>query len=67
MHKLYGDSLCKEAGFVKVMKCVASKNVKIAKIEKILKSRAVRYTSDLERDVIETFDKVYEETADAVG
>lgn len=63
MRKLYGDSLRKEAGFVKVMKSVASKNAQI------FKSRAGRHASDLERvatDVIETFDKVYEETADAV-
>ena len=63
MRKLYGDSLRKDAGFVKVMKSVASKNAQI------FKSRAGRHASDLERvatDVIETFDKVYEETADAV-
>ena len=63
MRKLYGDSLRKEAGFVKVMKSVASKNVQI------FKTRAGRHAPDLERvatDVIETFDKVYEETADAV-
>ena len=63
MRKLYGDSLRKEAGFVKVMKSVASKNAKI------FKSRAGRHVHDLERvatEVIGTFDKVYEETADAV-
>ena len=63
MRKLYGDSLRKEAGFVKVMKSVASKNAQI------FKSRAGRHAHDLERvatDVIGTFDKVYEETADAV-
>jgi phosphatidylethanolamine N-methyltransferase len=63
MRKLYGDSLRKEAGFVKVMKSVASKNAQI------IKSRAGRHVHDLERvatEVIGTFDKVYEETADAV-
>ena len=63
MRKLYGDSLRKEAGFVKVMKSVASKNAQI------IKSRAGRHAPDLERvatEVIGTFDKVYEETADAV-
>ena len=63
MRKLYGDSLRKDAGFVKVMKSVASKNARI------FKSRAGRHAHDLERvatEVIGTFDKVYEETADAV-
>ncbi|KAG6896502.1 phosphatidylethanolamine N-methyltransferase [Termitomyces sp. T32_za158] len=63
MRKLYGDSLRKEAGFVKVMKSVASKNAKI------LESRAGRHAPELKRVVREvkgTFDKVYEETADAV-
>lgn len=63
MRKLYGDSLRKEAGFVKVIKGVASKNARI------FKSRAGRHAPDLKRvatEVIGTFDKVYEETADAV-
>ncbi|KAG6910370.1 phosphatidylethanolamine N-methyltransferase [Tephrocybe rancida] len=63
MRKLYGDSLRKEAGFVKVMKSVASKNVRI------FESRAGRHAPELKRVVKEvkgTFDKVYEETADAV-
>ncbi|KDR78306.1 hypothetical protein GALMADRAFT_245423 [Galerina marginata CBS 339.88] len=63
MRKLYGDSLRKDAGFVKVMKNVASKNAKI------LESRAGRHAPELKRvarEVIGTFDKVYEETADAV-
>jgi phosphatidylethanolamine N-methyltransferase len=65
MHKLvvYGDSLRKEAGFVKVMKSMASKNAKF------FKSRAGRHAHDLERvamEVIRIFDNVYEETADAV-
>ncbi|KAJ3509898.1 hypothetical protein NLJ89_g4975 [Agrocybe chaxingu] len=63
MRKLYGDSLRKDAGFVKVMKSVASKNVRI------LESRAGKHAPELKRvarEVIGTFDKVYEETADAV-
>jgi phosphatidylethanolamine N-methyltransferase len=63
MRKLYGDSLRKDAGFVKVMKSVASKNAKI------LESRAERHAPELKRvarEVIGTFDKVYEEAADAV-
>lgn len=63
MRKLYGDSLRKDAGFVKVMKNVASKNARL------LESRAGRHAPELKRvarEVIGTFDKVYEETADAV-
>ncbi|KAF9032507.1 phosphatidylethanolamine N-methyltransferase [Hymenopellis radicata] len=50
MQKLYGDSLRKEAGFVKVIKNVTSK----------LEAPRVA------REVKGTFDKVYEETADVV-
>jgi phosphatidylethanolamine N-methyltransferase len=63
MRKLYGDSLRKEAGFVKVIKSVASKNARL------LESRAGRHVPEIKRvakEVIGTFDKVYEETADAV-
>ena len=63
MRKLYGDSLRKEAGFVKVMKGVASRNARL------LESRAALHAPELKRvarEVIGTFDKVYEETADAV-
>ncbi|PPQ99600.1 hypothetical protein CVT24_005176 [Panaeolus cyanescens] len=63
MRKLYGESLRKDAGFVKVMKSVASKNAKI------LESRAAKHAPELKRvarEVKGTFDKVYEETADAV-
>jgi phosphatidylethanolamine N-methyltransferase len=63
MKKLYGDSLRKDAGFVKVMKRVASKNARI------LKKEAQKHAPELGRVVKEvkgTFDKVYEETADAV-
>jgi phosphatidylethanolamine N-methyltransferase len=63
MRKLYGDSLRKDAGFVKVMKSVASKNARI------LESRAGKHAPELKRvarEVKGTFDKVYEETADAV-
>lgn len=63
MRKLYGDSLRKDAGFVKVIKSVASKNARI------LESRAGKHAPELKRvakEVKGTFDKVYEETADAV-
>lgn len=63
MRKLYGDSLRKDAGFVKVMKSVASKNARI------LESRAGKHAPELKRvarEVKGTFDKVFEETADAV-
>lgn len=63
MRKLYGDSLRKDAGFVKVIKSVASKNARI------LESRAGRHAPELRRvakEVKGTFDKVYEETADVV-
>jgi phosphatidylethanolamine N-methyltransferase len=63
MRKLYGDSLRKEAGFVKVIKSVASKNARI------LESRAGRHAPEIKRvakEVKGTFDKVLEETADVV-
>ncbi|KAH7911129.1 phospholipid methyltransferase-domain-containing protein [Hygrophoropsis aurantiaca] len=63
MRKLYGDSLRKEAGFVKVIKNVASKNARL------LESRAGRHAPEIRRvakEVKGTFDKVYEETADVV-
>lgn len=63
MRKLYGESLRKDAGFVKVIKNVASKNAKM------LESRADKHVPELKRVVTEvkgTFDKVFEETAEAV-
>lgn len=63
MRKLYGDSLRKEAGFVKVMKKVAKKNARM------LESRAGKHAPEIRRvakEVKGTFDKVYEETAEAV-
>jgi phosphatidylethanolamine N-methyltransferase len=63
MRKLYGDSLRKDAGFVKVMKNVARKNARL------LESRAGRHAPELKRvakEVKGTFDKVYEETAEVV-
>lgn len=63
MQKLYGDSLRGDAGFVKVIKSVASKNARI------LESRAGRHAPELRRvakEVKGTFDKVYEETAEVV-
>lgn len=63
MRKLYGDSLRKEAGFVKVMKNVASRNARILELS------APRHAPEIKRvarEVKGTFDKVYGETADAV-
>jgi phosphatidylethanolamine N-methyltransferase len=63
MRKLYGDSLRKEAGFVKVIKNAASKNARI------LESRAGRHAPEIRRvakEVKGTFDKVFDETADVV-
>ncbi len=63
MRKLYGDSLRKDAGFVKVMKSVASKNAKM------FESHAKKHAPELRkvaREVIGKFDRVYEEAADAV-
>ncbi|KAF4586330.1 phosphatidylethanolamine N-methyltransferase [Pleurotus pulmonarius] len=63
MRKLYGDSLRKDAGFVKVMKTVASRNAQL------LESRAGKHAPELRRvakEVKGTFDKVFEETAEVV-
>ncbi|CAK5271251.1 unnamed protein product [Mycena citricolor] len=63
MRKLYGDSLRKDAGFVKVIKGVASKNARL------LQKRArpeLRHVAKVVKEVKGTFDKVYEETADVV-
>ncbi|KAF8438448.1 phospholipid methyltransferase-domain-containing protein [Boletus edulis BED1] len=63
MRKLYGNSLRKEAGFVKVIKNVASKNARL------LESRAGRHAPEIRRvakEVKGTFEKVFEETADVV-
>jgi hypothetical protein len=59
MRKLYGDSLRKDAGFVKVIKSVAEKNIRL------LETRAPKIRR-VAREVIGTFDKVYEETAEIV-
>lgn len=63
MRKLYGTSLRKEAGFVKVIKSVASKNARI------LESRAGKHAPELRRvarEVRGTVEKVLEETGYAV-
>lgn len=63
MRKLYGDSLRKEAGFVKVIKSVANKNAKI------LETTAGKHAPQITRvakEVTGTFEKVYDETAEAV-
>ncbi|TRM63145.1 phospholipid methyltransferase-domain-containing protein [Schizophyllum amplum] len=66
MRKLYGDTIRREAGFVKVIKNVASKH---ARTLERLESRAGRHGPEIRRVATEvkgTLDKVYEETADAV-
>lgn len=63
MRKLYGDSLRNDAGFVKVIKKVAKKNAHL------FEARAGRHVPKIKRvakEVKGTFEKVYEETADAV-
>ena len=63
MRKLYGDTLRSDAGFVKVIKKVAKKNAHL------LETRAGRHAPKIRRvakEVKGTFEKVYEETADAV-
>ena len=63
MRKLYGDSLRKEAGLVKVIKSVMRKNARL------LESRAGRHAPEIRRvakEVKGTFDKVFEETAGVV-
>ncbi|KAF7307888.1 Phosphatidylethanolamine N-methyltransferase [Mycena kentingensis (nom. inval.)] len=67
MQKLYGDSLRKDAGFVKVIKSVATKNRRA--LEKHANKHAPelrRVATEVAREVKGTFDKVYEETADVV-
>ena len=60
MTKLYGDSIRKEAGFVKVFKKVASRNAQ--RVAKKTTPGMMRVA----REVKGTIDKVYEETAEAL-
>lgn len=63
MRKLYGDALRKDAGFVKVIKNAARKNARL------LETRAGRHAPEIKRvakEVKGTFDKVFDETAEAV-
>jgi hypothetical protein len=60
MRKLYGDSLRKEAGFVKVVKQVASRNA-----QRVAGKHAPQIRKVV-REVKGTFDKVFDETADVV-
>jgi phosphatidylethanolamine N-methyltransferase len=60
MTKLYGDSIRKEAGFVKVFKKVASRNAqRVAK-------KTTPGLRRVAREVKGTIDKVYEETTEAL-
>ena len=63
MRKLYGDSLRKDAGFVKVIKSVARRNVRL------LESHADRHAPELKilaQEVHGTFRKVYGEASEVV-
>jgi phosphatidylethanolamine N-methyltransferase len=63
MRKLYGDSLRKDAGFVKVIKSVAKRNVRL------LESHAERHAPELRmlaQEVHGTFRKVYGEASEVV-
>ena len=63
MVKLYGDSLRKEAGFIKVIKGVATRNARI------FESRAGMHAPEISRvykEVKGGFDKVFDETKDVV-
>ena len=60
MAKLYGDSIRKEAGFVKVFKKVASRNA-----QRVAKNTTPGMRR-VAREVKGTIDKVYEETAEAL-
>ena len=60
MTKLYGDTIRKEAGFVKVFKKVASRNAQRVAGKTTPGMRRVA------REVKGTIDKVYEETAEAL-
>lgn len=63
MRKLYGKALRKDAGFTKIIKNVAVKNARL------LESRAGKHAPELRRvakEVKGSFDKVIEETAEAV-
>ncbi|KAE9396219.1 hypothetical protein BT96DRAFT_1021488 [Gymnopus androsaceus JB14] len=73
MTKVYGDSLRKEAGFVKVIKNVASKNAKMLesrlgaeKLKKLHAAPELKRVAKVAKEVKGTFDKVFEETADVV-
>ena len=63
MKKVYGDSLRKDAGVVKIIKKVATKNARI------LESRAEKHVPRLgkvAKEVKGSFDKVFKETEEVV-
>jgi phosphatidylethanolamine N-methyltransferase len=63
MRKLYGDSLRKDAGFTKIVKKVAQHNARL------LGKRASRHAPAIKRvvqEVHDTFEKVYEDTAEVL-
>ena len=63
MQKLYGELLRSDAGFVKVIKKVATRNARL------LERRAGKHAPEIKRvarEVKGTLDKVYGETAEAL-
>lgn len=65
MQKLYGDSLRKDAGFVKVIKKVASKNARL--FESRARGRPeYKRVVKVVKEVRGTFEKALEETAEVV-
>ena len=74
MRKLYGDSLRSDAGFVKVIKKVASKNARLleSRAEQLQIRMGMDQAPEIKRvvrvvkEVRGTFEKVFEETAEVV-
>lgn len=74
MRKLYGPSLRKDAGFVKVIKKVASKNARLleSRAEQLQLRMGMGQGPEIKRvvrvvkEVRGTFEKVFEETAEVV-
>lgn len=73
MRKLYGDSLRKDAGFVKVIKKVASKNARLLErragrlgLGQIGQGPEMTRVVKVVREVRGNLEKVFEETAEVV-
>jgi phosphatidylethanolamine N-methyltransferase len=63
MRKLYGDSLRNEAGFVKVIKSVATKNARLLEVRAGRHAPKIRQVA---KGMIGRFDRVFEGTAGVV-